>query len=155
MMLTMLVASWLNGVPRSSDSATLLISVLGVIVTGLVGWQVFNAIENTKTLRKLENLETKLNIQLNLSERRNQELFDIAEAHRLGQEADKSTDNAYKYSCHLRTLLFTYKSNVSFSYPPLCNKVSYLEMLVSKVSQQKDEDKILFARQMGVWEQWI
>ena len=56
LMLAVLLAAYFNGVPYSYNTATLLISVLGVIVTALVGWQVFNAVENSKTLRKLDRL---------------------------------------------------------------------------------------------------
>lgn len=153
-MFVVILAAYFNGVPYSHNTATLLISVLGVIVTALVGWQVFNAIENVRTLKKMGELEDKINIQINLSERRNQELFDIAEAHRLEWEADRSTDEIYQYSCHLRALLLYIKSDVSLDYPPVRNKIGYLTMLINQVRRSKDDDdRIRFANEMAAFDE--
>lgn len=47
---------------RSND-ASIPISILGTFVAALLGWQVFNAIENSKTLKKLDRLKKSLETQ--------------------------------------------------------------------------------------------
>ena len=131
------------------SDGTLLVSVLGILVTALITWQIFNAVENSKTLRKMEDLETKLKDQIKRSGMDTQAVFDFAEAHRLEQEANRSTDFGYQYNCHVRALLLYLRSNMGLSYPPLQNKTSLLNMLISQVSRsENDDNKILFARQM-------
>lgn len=152
-MFVVILAAYFNGVPYSHNTATLLISVLGVIVTALVGWQVFNAIENVNTLKKMEVLENKLNIQINLSKRINQDLFDIAEAHRLEWEADRSNDEIYQYARHLKALFLYIKSNVALDYPPVHNKIRVLARLINRVRRSADEDNIIrFANEMDVYD---
>lgn len=42
------------------DYIGLMVGILSLLVTALLGWQVFNAIENVKTLKKMEALESDL-----------------------------------------------------------------------------------------------
>lgn len=149
-LIAVVLSAYLNGVPYSDNMASGLISGLGVMVAALVGWQVFNAIENVKTLQRMEALEAKLDNQIKVSEMQTQEMFDFAEAHRLEQEANRSTDLAHQYNCHARALLLYLRSNMALSYPPLQHKTSVLNMLISQVNRsESDDSKILFARQMG------
>lgn len=132
------------------DYLGLLVGILSLLVAALLGWQVFNAIENVKTLRKMEDLERKLELQIDLSERIRQDLFDIAEAHRLEWEADRSTDLIRQYWCHLRALLLYIRSNVSLDYAPLQNKIRVLAMYMNRVKRSKDnDDKIRYANGMS------
>ncbi len=43
------------------DSAGVIISALGVLVTALVGWQVYNAIEMRGIIDKVNNVKSELN----------------------------------------------------------------------------------------------
>lgn len=133
----------------SLDYMGVIVGILTLLVTALIGWQVFNAIENVKTLRKMEDLEAKLKEQIKLSEMNTQAMFDFAEAHRLEQEARRSTDRAYQYGCHARALLLYLKSDIDISYPPLQGKIPVLAMIINQIERsQNEDDKILFARQM-------
>lgn len=44
----------------TDGSAGFLMTAMGVMVTALVGWQVFNAVENSKTLRRVDKLKQEL-----------------------------------------------------------------------------------------------
>lgn len=45
------------------DYIGLMVGILSLLVTALLGWQVFNAIENVKTLKQLDRLKGKLETQ--------------------------------------------------------------------------------------------
>lgn len=132
-----------------NNSSGLIISALGVMVTALVGWQVFNAIENVKTLQRMGRLETKLKEQVELSEMNTQSVFDFAEAHRLEREAERSMDFARQYYCYAAALALYLKSGIALSYMPLQNKISILKSIILQVDNSDDDIKILFARQMN------
>lgn len=51
----------------TDESAGFFMTAMGVMVTVLVGWQVFNAVENSKTLRKLDRLENRLRTQIDVT----------------------------------------------------------------------------------------
>lgn len=149
LMLAVLLAAYFNGVPYSHNTATLLISVLGVIVTALVGWQVFNAVENSKTLRKLDRLENRLRTQIDVHEKWNNEIFDMIEAEMAIREADKTTDYATKYFNYAKALALYLRGNVDVSHSFIKTKIPYLSTIISQVERSNNDDKILFARQMS------
>lgn len=64
---------------RSNDASTP-ISILGTFVAALLGWQVFNAIENVKTLKQLDRLKGKLETQQQEMETRSTMLTNRIEA---------------------------------------------------------------------------
>lgn len=129
LMLAVLLAAYFNGVPYSHNTATLLISVLGVIVTALVGWQVFNAVENSKTLRKLDRLENRLRTQIDVHEKWNNEIFDMIEAEMAIREADKTTDYATKYFNYAKALALYLRGNVDVSHSFIKTKIPYLSTI--------------------------
>lgn len=53
----LVVSAYLNGVPYSDNTASILISSLGVLVTALIAWQIFSLIKVDELMKKLESAE--------------------------------------------------------------------------------------------------
>lgn len=62
------------------DYIGLMVGILSLLVTALLGWQVFNAIENVKTLKQLDRLKGKLETQQQEMETRTTMLTNRIEA---------------------------------------------------------------------------
>lgn len=132
--------------PIKAEWASILVGFLGVIVTALVGWQVYNAIQNYKTLKRLDDLEADLRIKATLMERQNDNILDIIEAHSALREAERSNDFGAKYFNNARALALFLRGNTDIGYQPLNTILLVLSNLISKVDRSKDEDdKILFS----------
>lgn len=146
-MLAVLIAAYFNGVPYSNNTATLLISVLGVIVTALVGWQVFNAIENVKTLKKMEGLENELQSKSEQIVTLNSQVLDIIEAHHERYLAQGINYWEYKYSHACKSLKLFIRGNVKSDYEPLLSLMRDMASIIERANKEAMEDeKIVFAR---------
>lgn len=138
-----------NGLSNVTVRNTTSDNVLSILVTFLVAWQIWQTISIKDDVSKIQKLEDKLNEQIAVSDLRNQELFDIAEAHRLERIADNSKINSVRYGNYLRAMMLFLKSNVALSYPPLSNKISMPNAIITTVNNAKGEDKVSFANQMS------
>lgn len=138
-----------NGLSNLTVRNTTSDNILSILVTFLVAWQIWQTISIKDDVSKIQQLEAKLNEQIAVSDLRNQELFDIAEAHRLERIADNSKINSVRYGNYLRAMMLFLKSNVALSYPPLTNKISMLNAIITTVDNAKGEDKVSFANQMS------
>lgn len=147
LMLSVLLAAYFNGVPYSHNAATLLISVLGVIVTALVGWQVFNAIENVKTLKKMDGLETELRSKSEQIVTLNSQVLDLIEAHheRSMAQGIKYWERKYEHAC--KSLKLFLRGNIKSDYEPLQSLLRDMSSIIERVNKEATEDeKIVFAR---------
>lgn len=138
-----------NGLPNVTLRNTTSDNILSILVTFLVAWQIWQTISIKDDVSKIQQLEAKLNEQIAVSDLRNQELFDIAEAHRLERIADNSKINSVRYGNYLRAMMLFLKSNVALSYPPLSSKISMLNAIITTVNNAKGEEKVSFANQMN------
>lgn len=138
-----------NGLPNVTVRNTTSDNILSILVTFLVAWQIWQTISIKDDVSKIQQLEAKLNEQIAVSDLRNQELFDIAEAHRLERIADNSKIYSVRYGSYLRAMMLFLKSNVALSYPPLSSKISMLNAIITTVNNAKGEEKVSFANQMS------
>lgn len=131
----------------NDNSAGVLISSLGVIVTVLVGWQVFNAIENVKTLTKMENLENELCEKSRQIITLNSQVLDIIEAHHERELAQgiKYWECKYEHAC--KSLKLFLRGNVKADYEVLIFLLRDMASIIERVDNMATEDeKIVFAR---------
>lgn len=147
LMLAVLLAAYFNGVPYSNNTATLLISVLGVIVTALVGWQVFNAVENANTLKKMDGLESELRSKSEQIVTINSQVLDIIEAHHERSLAQGGTYWEYKYGHACKSLKLFLRGNIKSDYEPLLSLLRDMASILERVNKEATEnEKIVFAR---------
>lgn len=75
-----LCLAWLRCEPIGANWAGILVTAIGSIAGVVIGWQVFNAIENVKTLKQLDRLQGKLETQQQEMEARSNMLTNRIEA---------------------------------------------------------------------------
>lgn len=108
------------GMVFDGDSAGVLISALGVMVTALVGWQVFNAIEMRQCVKKMDDLEATLNARSVIFTNRNMQIQELIEGHASIREAEQRGAMASdSYLLYADALTHFLNSNVPLDYQPL------------------------------------
>lgn len=136
-----------NTISLSDNAAGVLISSLEVMVTALIGWQVFNAIENVKTLRKMEDLEEDLQTKSLLITTLNSQVLDIIEAHNERNLAQGVNYWENKYIHAVKSLKLFLRGNVDCDYEPLCRLLLDMSSIIERVDKEASNDeKIVFAR---------
>ncbi len=86
--------------------------VLSILVTVLIGWQVFNAIENSKTLKRMDRLQARFERSNKLLERQDKRAMDLLEAFAQDRKGDNETELSAKYMCYLNAIHCFIKANV-------------------------------------------
>lgn len=129
----------------NDNSAGVIISALGVLVTALIGWQVYNAIEMRGVIDRVNNVKSELN--------------DIAAEHRdkisrlewlasalHGTTFDRRTfeggDTAYFRHC-LTVIGNFIKSGESLDSPPFRNMLYNAESTLKDIKERNDSHQIM------------
>ncbi|MCM1216540.1 MAG: hypothetical protein NC209_04015 [Alistipes sp.] len=135
----------------SFDYQGVIVAIFSLIVTLLVGWQIYNAVENTKMLKRMDKLESDLKIRSNLLLRQNEETLDIIEAFNSIRIADQAkNDSGTKYLSSAIAIKLFLQGKVSLKYPPLQVRLVVLSNELTKIENANNEDeKILFARRFN------
>lgn len=129
------------------SDGTLLVSVLGILVTALITWQIFNAVENSKTLSKMEKLDDDLRSKSLLITTLNSQVLDIIEAHNERNIAQGIDYWENKYIHAAKSLKLFLRGNVSSDYEPLNRLLLDMASIIERVNKEATEDeKIVFAR---------
>lgn len=113
------------------NSASVLVSALGVIVTLLVGWQVYNAIESSKIMRRMDTLHSRLSEQSILLETQDQRSRNLIEAFAEERKGNAESVLTAKYMCYLNSIHLFLMANV----PPAYQYLSQVELDLSATLQ--------------------
>lgn len=109
----------------SEDSSyfSVIVAVLGILVTVLITWQIWQTIisrreveKATKAIDKLKNLDNELRTQRSLLENRNLEIIHLIDAHARLHEAENESDLSYKYILYAEAIMLLIQSNIDMSY---------------------------------------
>lgn len=133
-------ASYCNLTFNPDSSAGLIVSALGILVAALVGWQVFNAIENTKTLRRMESLRK------DLTEYREQARQDAVDNYlhsialtQLGVARDHTNGLNIRYTAGLNVVRNLMTGLTPTNYIPMISALDILDGILVELRQTDDE----------------
>lgn len=135
----------------SEDSSyfSVIVAVLGILVTVLITWQIWQTIisrreveKATKTANRLNKLESELNRQRNLYESRNLEIKHLIDAHARLHEAENTEDLGSKYILYIEAIEKLIQSKMDISYDQFENARYGLMSTVNAFQGLKDIDEI-------------
>lgn len=135
----------------SEDSSyfSVIVAVLGILVTVLITWQIWQTIisrreveKATKTANRLNKLESELNRQRNLYESRNLEIKHLIDAHARLHEAENTEDLGGKYILYIEAIEKLIQSKMDISYEQFENARAGLMSTVNAFQGLKDIDEI-------------
>lgn len=129
------------------DSAGVLISALGVIVTALVGWQVYNAIEMGSAVKQVNDLKEKLSLQsqkLEAQDKRNLCLIEAFQFRSDVYDEVKRKRLAVRYQVALQAIRQFLRAGTPSYYMPLWNLVSDLSTFLDDIHHAHPRMRKLF-----------
>jgi len=131
-----------SGMKFDSGSAGVIVSALGVLVTALVGWQIFNAIEMRLIIKEYDDLKNRLNESnkaLILQDERN---LILIEAYAKIKEADNEFNSfSESYKIYLQSLELFLKANVPIKYKPIIDIRNGLNSILNSLKHIDDIDE--------------
>lgn len=134
-----------SGMKFNDNSAGVVISALGVLVTALVGWQIYNAIEMRSIIReydKLKNQFNESNKALILQDERN---LTLIEAYAKIKEADSEFNSfSENYKIYLQSLELFLKANVPIKYKPIIDIKYGLKAILRSLKHVDIEERQKF-----------
>ncbi len=134
-------------------SAGLLVSALGVMVTALVGWQVFNAIENVKTLKRMNCVQSRFEKQSQLLETQDKRLSCLIEAFAQDRKGDSEDELSSRYLCYLNAIHGLILANIPGANLHLLDTEMKLEKTLSDIENSDNTfSRNLFVSQMQSFE---
>lgn len=131
-----------NKMSFDSNNAGVIISALGVLVTALIGWQVFNAIEHSKMTRRMDRLKSELDRKSDLWTQRNLAIQHLVDAHGHFQSALNSEYHSDTYLEFANALILFLRSNVPIDYRPLQQTLQGLTDSLIRIENESAEDDI-------------
>lgn len=129
----------------ANNTAGIIVSVLGAIITLLVGWQVFNAIEVRNIIKTADTIKYRLYQQEQELESKTKSLEWLISA--LHGEAYKRKDfkNDTEYFLHCLDVIGCFiKSGAKSDNPPFNRSMEELEMTLKRIIDNKDKTEVLF-----------
>lgn len=136
-------ACWCDLKFGTDESAGSFMTAMGIMVTALVGWQVFNAIENYKTLRRMDRLLSRFEHSNRLLEVQDQRGRNLIEAFAEARKGDAESILSAKYMCYLNSIHLFILANVPAAYQyltqvelNLSNTLNLLEHSTDPASQR-------------------
>lgn len=118
------------------------VDILAVLVTVLMGWQVFNAIENSKTIRRMDRLKAELDRKSDVWTQRNLEMQHLIDAHGHYQSALNSEYHSDSYLHFAIALNHFLQSNIPIGYRPLQQTLQGLSDSLIRIESESEEDDI-------------
>lgn len=112
--------------------------IFSILVTVLIGWQVFNAIENHKTLRRMDRLQSQFERSNRLLEIQDQRAMDLLEAFAQDRKGDNENELSAKYMCYLNAIHRFVKANVPGANLNLIDTEHKLEQTLSAIENSKN-----------------
>lgn len=129
------------------DSAGVLISALGVIVTALVGWQVYNAIEMGSAVKQVNDLKGKLYIQsqeLAAQDKRNLCLIEAFQFRCEVYDIEKRKRLVNRYHVALKAIRQFLRAGTPSYYIPLWGLVSDLPIFLEDIRHARPRLRKIF-----------
>lgn len=114
------------------------VDVLSILVTVLIGWQVFNAIENHKTLRRMDRLQSRFERSNRLLEIQDQRAMDLLGAFAQDRRGDNETELSAKYLCYLNAIHLFIRANIPGANINLTDTESKLEQTLIAIENSKN-----------------
>lgn len=118
------------------------VDILSVLVTVLIGWQVYNAIENSKMIRRMDRLKSELDRRSNIWTQRNLEIEHLVDAHSHYQAALNSEFHSDSYLQFANALNLFLQSKVSLDYRPLQLTLQGLLDSLIRIENEGGEDDV-------------
>lgn len=139
----------ISGKSLGFDYMGVIVAVLGILITALITWQIWQTIisrreveKATKTANRLNKLESELNQQRNLYESRNLEIKHLIDAHARLHEADNERDLSYKYILYAEAIRLLIQSNMDMTYEQFENARHGLFDTLRAFQSLANDDKI-------------
>lgn len=138
-----LLNHFIFGLRIDRDSAGVLISALGVMVTALVGWQVYNAVEMKSIFNQVDGLKSDLAKSIQSQNDRTQSLEWLTSALHGStlKRVDFNSDTEYFLHC-LDVIGCYIKSGVPTDNRPFDNSLFDLEAIVERIKTEECVDEI-------------
>lgn len=114
------------------------VDIFSILVTVLIGWQVFNAIENHKTLRRMDRLQSQFERSNRLLELQDQRAMDLLEAFAQDRMGDNENELSAKYMCYLNAIHLFIKANVPGANLNLTEAEIKLEQTLIDIENSKN-----------------
>nr|WP_304651465.1 hypothetical protein [Bacteroides acidifaciens] len=127
------------------DSAGVIISALGVLVTALVGWQVYNAIEMRGIIDKVNNVKSELNdiaVEHRNKISRTEWLASALHGTTFERATFEGGDTAYFRHC-LTVIGNFIKCGEPLDSPPFRDMLNNAEATFKDIKESKDSHKIM------------
>jgi hypothetical protein len=112
--------------------------IFSILVTVLIGWQVFNAIENHKTLRRMDRLQSQFERSNRLLELQDRRAMDLLEAFAQDRKGDNENELSAKYMCYLNAIHRFVKANVPGANLNLIDTEHKLEQTLSAIENSQN-----------------
>lgn len=130
-----------------SNSAGVVISAFGVLVTTLVGWQVYNAIEMGNAVKQVNKLKEKLSLQsqkLEAQDKRNLCLIEAFQFRSDVYDEVKRKQLVVRYQVALQAIRQFLRAGTPSYYIPLWNLVSDLSTFLDDIRHAHPRMRKLF-----------
>lgn len=119
--------------------ASFVVSVLSVLVTLLVGWQIYNAIEVKSILSKFNKLERdfkKSNEALRIQDERN---LSLMKAFYCRNITSSHSNNTIRYIAALMAIKHFIDADADPNYPPFRNLIGFLNRILHDIERDSAE----------------
>lgn len=143
--------TFLNVSPTDAGTS---ISILGTFIAALLGWQVFNAIENVKTLKQLDKLNEELTSQRELIFQKGAESMCLSEAFQMLNSANRKseliTDRYWNCLMAIRQFI---NGNVEANHVKLHEAIGLASSILDELDKKGDLWLKTFADGEHKWEE--
>lgn len=134
-----------NKMSFNSNSAGVIVSALGVLVTALVGWQVYNAIEMRGMFEKVENVKKELDKTNREYEHKIESLGWLVSALHGGLISKDRFNDDTAYFLHCLDVVGCYiKSGAKIDSAPFKRSLEELEDTMRIIKERNNNTEILF-----------
>lgn len=134
-------------------SAGLFVSVLGVMVTALVGWQAFNAIEMRDAIKTMRGLNAEVTEKISRLKNRDDELMNLIEAYFLASLfRERSHGLGSQYSRCGQAIRHFLLAGVSCDYNSLVDLVEQLSNILDELDKRDHIGKGFFSDNHRIYE---
>ena len=147
-----------SGMKFDSGSAGVIVSALGVLVTALVGWQIYKSIEINSMLKNISKLEKefiKSNNALAVQDIRNIELIEAFECKHQADKYDVGTSISHltiRYYSLLLAVKHFINANMQYDYNPFRDAVNKLSEVLIHIENINPNERSQFNNRMDEYE---
>lgn len=134
-----------SGIKFDNGSAGVIVSALGVLVTALVGWQIFNAMEMRSVIKNYDKLKRQLEESSKALKMQDEQNLTLIEAYvKVNNASNSSYSFANQYEMYLESLELFLKANVPLRYKTIIEINAILDMTLTSLKWGIITDKRQF-----------